>query len=48
MHYVETTSVYLQADMQMKEKVLAKTHATTARTSRYHPSDRVLAFLKTL
>lgn len=45
---VETTSVYLQADMQMKEKALAKTNATSARTPRYHPSDRVLAFLKTL
>jgi integrase/recombinase XerD len=45
---VETTSIYLQADMQMKEKALAKTDATTARTPRYHPSDRVLAFLKTL
>jgi hypothetical protein len=45
---VETTSVYLQADMQMKEKALAKTDTTTARTPRYHLSDRVLAFLKAL
>lgn len=45
---VETTSVYLQADMQMKEKALAKTSATAARTPRYHPRDRVLAFLKAL
>jgi hypothetical protein len=34
--------------MQMKEKALAKTNATAARTPRYHPRDRVLAFLKAL
>jgi site-specific recombinase XerD len=45
---VQTTSVYLQADMQIKEKALAKTTATRARASRYQPTDRVLAFLKTL
>ena len=45
---VETTSIYLQADMQLKEQALAKTAATRTRTSRYRPSDRVLAFLNTL
>jgi integrase/recombinase XerD len=45
---VETTSVYLQADMQLKEKALATTSATKARALRYRPSDRVLAFLKAL
>jgi integrase/recombinase XerD len=45
---VETTSVYLQADMQLKEQALAKTAAPRARVSRYQPSDRVLTFLKTL
>lgn len=45
---IETTSVYLQADMQLKEKALAMTTATKARASRYRPSDRVLAFLNTL
>jgi integrase/recombinase XerD len=44
----ESTSVYLQADMQLKEQALAKTTATGARASRYRPTDRVLAFLKTL
>ena len=46
--HVETTSMYLQADMQLKEQALARTTATAARTPRYQPSDRVLAFLKTL
>jgi len=45
---VQTTSVYLQADMQIKEKALAKTATTRARATRYQPTDRVLAFLKTL
>jgi integrase/recombinase XerD len=45
---VETTSIYLQADMQLKEAALAKTSATQARTTRYRPSDRVLDFLNTL
>jgi integrase/recombinase XerD len=42
---VQTTSIYLQADMQMKEQALAKTSAAEARVSRYRPTDRVLAFL---
>jgi integrase/recombinase XerD len=45
---VETTSIYLQADMQLKEQALAKTATTRARATRYRPSDRVLAFLNTL
>jgi integrase/recombinase XerD len=45
---VETTSMYLQADMQLKQKALSKTNATDARTRRFRPSDRVLAFLKSL
>jgi len=46
--HVETTSQYLQADMQLKEQALARTTATRARTPRYRPSDSVLAFLNTL
>lgn len=45
---VETTSMYLQADMRLKEEALAKTAASKARTTRYRPSDPVLAFLNTL
>jgi hypothetical protein len=45
---LETTSIYLQADMQLKEQALAKTTAAQARATRYRPSDRVLAFLKAL
>lgn len=46
--HVETTSVYLHADMQLKEKALAKTSATGSRVPRYRPTDRVLAFLNGL
>jgi integrase/recombinase XerD len=46
--HVETTSAYLQADMQLKEKALAKTTSTGSRVHRYRPSDRVLAFLNGL
>jgi site-specific recombinase XerD len=45
---VETTSMYLQADMQLKEQALAKTTVTGARVSRYRPTDRALAFLSGL
>jgi integrase/recombinase XerD len=46
--HVETTSMYLQADMQLKEQALARTPSIGARTSRYQPTDRVLAFLNAL
>jgi site-specific recombinase XerD len=45
---VETTSIYLQADMELKERALARTETTVAHVSRYRPSDRVLAFLNSL
>jgi site-specific recombinase XerD len=45
---VETTSIYLQADMRLKEQALAKTSATDCRVHRYHPSDRLLEFLNAL
>jgi site-specific recombinase XerD len=45
---VETTAMYLQADMQLKEQALAKTDAADVRASRYKPDDRLLAFLKSL
>jgi integrase len=45
---IETTAIYLQADMQLKEQALAKTTVSDASTRRYRPDDRVLAFLKSL
>jgi integrase/recombinase XerD len=45
---VETTAIYLQADMQLKEKALAKTKVSNASAHRYRPDDHVLAFLRSL
>jgi len=45
---VETTQVYLHADMAMKEAALAKTAPNKTPHGRYRPDDRLLAFLKTL
>jgi integrase/recombinase XerD len=45
---IETTSIYLQADMKLKEQALAKTDATDLRVRRYKPDDHLLAFLKSL
>ncbi len=45
---VETTAMYLQADMRLKEQALAKTDPTHARVRRYKPDDQLLAFLKSL
>lgn len=44
----ETTSVYLHADMAMKERALQKTGVSSARACRYRPDDHVLAFLRSL
>lgn len=45
---VETTSMYLHADMQLKEQALAKARPIDSKIPRYQPSDRLLAFLKSL
>lgn len=45
---VETTAMYLQADMQLKEQALAKTDVADVRARRYKPDDHLLAFLKSL
>lgn len=46
---VETTRMYLHADMAMKERALAKMDAGKTRPrGRYRPDDHLLAFLKAL
>jgi site-specific recombinase XerD len=45
---VETTQMYLHADLRLKEKALAKTSPTNGRLTRYRPDDRLLSFLKSL
>jgi integrase/recombinase XerD len=45
---VETTQMYIHADMQIKEKAMARTRPVTAKVSRYRPDDKLLAFLEAL
>jgi integrase/recombinase XerD len=47
---IETTQMYLDADLALKEKALAKTTplAEAKSTRRYRPDDKLLAFLKGL
>jgi hypothetical protein len=45
---VETTQIYLDADLALKEKVLAKTIPIKGRRGSYRPDDQLLGFLKSL
>ncbi len=45
---LETTQVYIQADLKMKEQALAKTTPFDVQPGRYHPDDHILDFLKSL
>jgi integrase len=45
---IETTSVYLHADMQLKEQALARTDAADVQMRRYRPDDQLMAFLRSL
>ncbi len=45
---VETTQIYLHADLQLKEKALARTKPPDAKPGRYRPPDTLLAFLEAL
>ena len=46
--HVETTQIYLEATLAMKEKALAKTPPPDGTPGRYKPGDRLLAFLNSL
>lgn len=45
---VETTQVYLDADLAMKEEALSRTTPTDTKGLRYRPDDQLLAFLRDL
>jgi site-specific recombinase XerD len=45
---VETTQMYLHADMRLKEQALARTAPADIAPGRYRPTDRLLAFLESL
>jgi integrase/recombinase XerD len=45
---IETTQIYLHADMRMKEKALSRIVAPAGSPGRYRPDDQLLAFLEAL
>lgn len=45
---VETTQIYIHADMRMKEKALARVAAPPTQSGRFRPDDQLLAFLEGL
>src|ERR1700674_4139503 len=45
---VETTQIYLEATLAMKEQALAKTTSPHGKAARYHPGDQLLGFLNSL
>ena len=45
---VETTQIYLEATLAMKEQALAKTTPPNGRAAPYRPGDQLLGFLNSL
>jgi site-specific recombinase XerD len=45
---VETTQIYLDANLELKQKLLDKTTPPSGKPGRYRPDDKLLAFLKSL
>ena len=45
---LETTQIYLHADMRLKEKALSRIAAPATSPGRYRPDDQLLAFLEAL
>ena len=45
---VETTQIYLHADLALKEKALARIAPPSTPPGRYHPPDALLAFLQAI
>jgi len=45
---VETTYIYLHADLELKERAMARTTSVGTPMKRYEPQDIVLGFLNSL
>ncbi len=45
---VETTQIYLEATLAIKEQALARTSPHAGKPVRYQPGDRLLGFLESL
>ena len=46
--HVDTTNIYIHADLALKERALSRTTPAGVRPGRYRPLDRLLAFLEGL
>jgi site-specific recombinase XerD len=45
---IQTTQIYLHADLAIKQKALDRTTPPNAKPGRYQPTDLILAFLDAL
>ncbi len=45
---VDTTQIYLHADLELKEKALARTQSPNSHSGRYQPPDSLIAWLEAL
>ncbi len=45
---IETTQIYLDADLELKQRVLDRVTPLNGKPGRYRPDDKLLAFLKNL
>ena len=45
---VETTQIYLDADLALKEKILTRTIPFDSKPGKFRPDDRLLTFLNQL
>ena len=45
---VETTQIYLDANLALKEEILAKARPINGKAGRYRPTDHLLQFLRNL
>ncbi len=45
---IETTQIYLDADLALKEKILARTIPFDSKPGKFRPDDTLLAFLNQL
>ena len=45
---VETAQMYIHADLELKEKAMARTRPVTAAPGRYRPDNKLLGFLEAL
>lgn len=45
---IEATQIYIHADMEIKERALARTTPASVKPGRYRPPDALLAFLEAL